>query len=104
MKLTKRTFTVEFREEAVRMVVQQHLSVPEAARRLEISDKTLANWVRAARRGTVLPGGRAGQERAPASVSDLQMEVSKLRAENARLKMEKEILKKATEFFVGESR
>jgi len=36
-------------------------------------------------------------------VSELEMEVSKLRAENTRLKMEKEILKKATAFFVRES-
>jgi transposase len=36
-------------------------------------------------------------------VSELEMEVSKLRAENTRLKMEKEILKKATAFFVKES-
>jgi transposase len=44
-----------------------------------------------------------GTERKASSVSDLEMEVSKLRAENARLKMEKEILKKATAFFVKES-
>jgi len=103
MKATKRKFTVEFREEAARMVLQEHVSVPEAARRLEISDKTLANWVHAARHGK-LPRAIAGAAaRKVSSVSELEMEVSKLRAENTRLKMEKEILKKATAFFVKES-
>jgi len=103
MKATKRKFTSEFQAEAVRMVLQEQLSVPEAARRLEMNDKTLANWVRAARNGK-LPGTKAGgTDRRSASVSELEMEVSKLRAENTRLKMEKEILKKATAFFVKES-
>lgn len=103
MKGTKRKFTSEFREEAVRMVLQEHVTVLEAARRLEISDKTLANWVRAARQGKMPRAGAATSDRKPASVSELEMEVSKLRAENSRLRMEKEILKKATAFFVRES-
>lgn len=101
MKATKRKFTTEFKEEAVRLVVREGLSTPEAARRVEISDKTLANWVRLARHGKAL--GLGGPQRKVSSVSELEMEVSKLRAENARLKMEKEILKKATAFFVKES-
>lgn len=103
MKATKRKFTAEFQQEAVRLVMQEGLTVLEASRRLEINDKTLANWVRAARNGKK-PGASAGPaERRSASVSELEMEVSKLRAENTRLKMEKEILKKATAFFVKES-
>lgn len=100
---TKRSYTQQFREEAVRLVLQEGLSTPEAARRIEISDKTLANWVRLARRGKSLGSAVAGTERKVSPVSDLEMEVSKLRAENARLRMEKEILKKATAFFVKES-
>jgi transposase len=92
MKTIKRKFTTEFKEEAVRLVVREGLSTPEAARRIEISDETLANWVRLARRGQALSSGD-GIERKASSVSELEMEVSKLRAENARLKMEKEILK-----------
>jgi transposase len=103
MKTTKRKFTTEFKEEAVRLVVREGLSTPEAARRLEISDKTLANWVRLARHGKTLGSSGGGSERKTSSASELEMEVSKLRAENARLKMEKEILKKATAFFVRES-
>lgn len=103
MKVTKRKFTSEFREEAVRLVMQECMTVLEAARRLEISDKTLANWVRTARHGKMPRAGAGTSDRKVPSVSELEMEVSKLRAENTRLKMEKEILKKATAFFVNES-
>jgi len=103
MKITKRKFTTEFKEEAVRLVVREGLSTPEVARRIEISDKTLANWVRLARHGKALGTGAGSAQRKVSSVSELEMEVSKLRAENTRLKMEKEILKKATAFFVKES-
>lgn len=103
MKRTRRKFTLEFREEAVRLVLQERVTVPEAAKRLEISDKTLANWVRAARQGKMPRAISGAAGRKSPSVSDLEMEVSKLRAENTRLKMEKEILKKATAFFVKES-
>lgn len=103
--ITKRRYTAEYQAEAVRLVLQEKLSVPQAARRLEISDKTLANWVRRARRGERLTGSGSPESSSSkaASVSELEMELSKLRAENARLKMEKEILKKATAFFVKES-
>ena len=100
---SKRVYTSEFKDEAVRLVLQEKLSTPEAARRVEISDKTLANWVRLARGGRLLSAGAGVSERKAGSVSELEMEVSKLRAEVARLKMEKEILKKATAFFVKES-
>jgi transposase len=103
MRVTKRKFTLEFREEAVRLVMQERVPVLEAARRLEISDKTLANWVRAAKQGKVVRTSSGSVERKVPCVSELEMEVSKLRAENTRLKMEKEILKKATAFFVRES-
>jgi transposase len=103
MKGTRRKFTLEFREEAVRLVLQERVTVLEAAKRLEISDKTLANWVRAARQGKMPRAVSGAADRKSPSVSELEMEVSKLRAENTRLKMEKEILKKATAFFVKES-
>jgi transposase len=103
MKITKRSFTTEFKEEAVRLVEREGLSMPQAARRLEMSEKTLANWVRSTRRGKPLNANGDSTQRKASSVSELEMEVSKLRAENTRLKMEKEILKKATAFFVRES-
>lgn len=101
---TKRKYTAEYKSEAVRLVLQEKLSLPETARRLQMSDKTLANWVRRAQRGQPLDGSlNVDSSRKATPVSEREMELSKLRAENTRLKMEKEILKKATAFFVRES-
>ena len=93
-----RKYTVEFREAAVRQVLDGGRSVPQVARSLEMSAKTLANWVLKARKGQPL------LKREPAQpVSDLHAENARLRQENARLKLEKEILKKAAAYFAKES-
>jgi transposase len=93
-----RKYTVEFREAAVRQVLGGGRSVPQVSRSLEMSDKTLANWVRRARQGQPL------LKRPPAQpVDDVQAENARLRQENARLKLEKEILKKAAAYFAKES-
>ena len=93
-----RKYTAEFREEAVKQVQAGGRSLRAVARSLEMSQKTLANWVNRARRGQALVA------REPARpVSDLQAELTRLRQENARLKMEREILKKAAAYFARES-
>lgn len=93
-----RKYTGEFREAAVRQVLDGGRSVPQVARSLEMSDKTLANWVMKARKGQPL------LKRALARpVDDVQAENARLRQENARLKIEKEILKKAAAYFAKES-
>lgn len=79
---TKRSYTQQFRDEAVRLVLQEGLSTPAAARRIEVSEKTLANWVRLARSGKLPKSEPQPGERKAHSVSDLEMEVSRLRAEN----------------------
>ncbi len=56
------TYTPELREEAVKLVLTQGLTLEDAALRLTIPKGTLANWVSAARRGTspkVAPGSRS---------------------------------------------
>jgi transposase len=99
MKIGKdRKYTEEFREAAIKQVIDGKRSVPSVARGLEMSDKTLANWVAKARKGQAL------LKRVPAQpVSELQAENARLRQENARLKLEKEILKKAAAYFAKES-
>jgi transposase len=93
-----RKYTEEFRAAAVKQVIEGKRSTPSVARGLEMSDKTLANWVAKARKGEPL------LKRAPSQpVSELQAENARLRQENARLKMEKEILKKAAAYFAKES-
>ena len=93
-----RKYTPEFREAAIRQVVEGGRSMPSVARSLEMSPKTLANWVYRARRGQAL------LKRQPVKpVSDLEAEVTRLRQENARLRVEKDILKKAAAYFAKES-
>jgi transposase len=84
-RILKREYTAEFREQAVAMV-NNGRSVPEVAEELGLIAQTLRNWVKAAERGRL-------NEKAK-KVTDAQMELSRLRAENARLKMENEILKR----------
>jgi transposase len=89
-------YTVEFKREAVRLVkAGQEMSV--TARVLGVPKQTLGSWVRLSEQGE-LKG--AGQQRA---VSAEQMELARLRAELARVKMERDILKKATAYFARES-
>ena len=92
-----RKYTAAFRQAAVQQV-EAGRSVRAVARSLEMSAKTLSNWVYRARQGLVL-SKRDGN----APVTQLEAELSRLRAENARLKVEKEILKKAAAYFAKES-
>ena len=72
--------------------------IAAVARSLEMSGKSLANWVYRARKGQELV------KRAPVRpASELEVELSRLRQENAKLKIEKEILKKAAAYFARES-
>ncbi len=83
-RLPRQTYTKEFREQAIRLVLEQELTIPEAPRRLAMSDKTLANWVFRARHGRL---AGLGETRRP--VTDLEAEVSRLK---------RDILKKATAY------
>ena len=97
--LPRQKYTKEYREQAVRLVIEQELTIPDAARRLSMSDKTLANWVFKARHGKL---GEADMHRKP--VTDLEAEVSRLKRELAEARMERDILKKAAAYFAKESR
>ena len=98
MKRVNRSYTPEFRAAAVQQVIDGRRSVPAVARSLEMSSKTLANWILKARKGKPLARVSNGPP-----VSDLQAEVTRLRQEVAKLRMEKEILKKAAAYFAKES-
>lgn len=87
-RIPRQFFTNEFKEEAVRLVVDGGLTLAEVGRRLSISPQTLKNWVKRHQKGNLSgPGSR--------SVSELEAEVSRLRKELAEARLEKEILKKA---------
>jgi transposase len=89
-RLPRQKYTKEFREQAVRLVLEQELTTPEAARRLAISDKTLANWVFRARHGRL-----AGLNETRRPVTELEAEVSRLKRELAEARMERDLFKKA---------
>jgi transposase len=96
MARKRRIFTREFKVEAVKLVTEKGYSVAEAARSLGIGQTLLRSWKLALEN----KGGEAfpGQGKLPASEEELQ----RLRAENKRLQMECDILKKATAFFAKE--
>jgi len=85
-----RSYTVEFRDAAVKQVIEGERSISAVARSLEMSSKTLANWVYRVRKGQVLVKRQPAQ-----ALTEVQAENARLRQENARLRVEKEILKKA---------
>ena len=91
-KATRAQYTLEFKQEAVRLV-ESGQSIAAAARSLGVVEQTLYNWVKAKREGRLK--GLASSK----AVSAEQMEISRLRAELARVKMERDILGKATAFF-----
>jgi transposase len=97
-KLPKSVFTKEFKEEAVKMVLGGGLNIPEVGRRLSIPKSTLAHWVKISKEGKL--SGRGGKQKA---VTVEEMELARLKRENAELKMERDILKKAAAYFAKES-
>ena len=90
-------YPMEFRTEAVRLVLTTDKSMAEVARDLGISDKTLGAWVRKGREQQTLdalPGALKEHER---------LELKRLRKEVADLKVEREILRKAAAYFAKET-
>ena len=95
---TRRRFTQEFKDDAVGLVVEQGYSCAEVGRRLGISENNVNRWVRQYRdnnESTSTDGLTRDQ---------LEAELKRLRKENKRLEMEREILKKAAAFFANESK
>lgn len=93
--MARRKFTNEFKKEAVKLVLEQGLKVSEAARDLGIPATTLQNWLRRDRDGLLDPSSPKRQE---------LEELKRLRKENAELREERAILKKATAFFAKHSK
>ncbi len=91
-------YTKEFREEAVKLVTEEKLSLPEAARRLSLSPSTLGNWLRASKEGRL---GEVGKTLRP--LTQIEMELAKTKKELIVVKMERDILKKAAAYFAKES-
>jgi len=91
-------YTREFREEAVKLITEEKLSLPEAARRLSLPPSTLGNWVKAYKEGRL---GEVGKTQRP--LTEIEMELARTRKELVEVKMERDILKKAAAYFAKES-
>jgi len=91
-------YTKELREEAVKLVIEEKLSLPEAARRLSLPPSTLGNWLKASKEGRL---GAIGKKYRP--LTEIEMELVKVKKENVELRMERDILKKAAAYFAKES-
>jgi transposase len=91
-------YTKEFRQEAVKLVIDDKLSWSEVARRLSLPTSTLANWVKAYKAGKL---GDISKSYRP--LTEVEMELSRVKKENAELRMERDILKKAAAYFARES-
>ena len=95
--IRRKKFTKEFRDEAIRLVNVGDRTMAQVARDLGLSDKTLWHWIHQSEvdAGRGKPGELTTEERA---------ELTRLRRENAQLREEREILKKATAFFAKENK
>ena len=97
MKKQRRTHSAEFKREAVALVVEHGYSYAAAGRSLDVNAALIGRWERQleGHASEAFPGkGKRTAE---------QQRIHDLETENRRLRMEKEILKKATAFFVKES-
>jgi transposase len=96
-----RQYTLELKIEAVRL--SESVGASEAARRLDIPESSIWNWIRLKRVGKLEGSATAtGPVRRP--ISEVEAELSRLRRENASLKEENDLLKKAAAYFAKQSK
>jgi transposase len=84
----RRSFTEEYKRQAVELVVSSGRSIMSVAKELGLRDSVLRRWVE-----------KLGQK--PTAAADQASEIARLRQENERLRMERDILKKSIAIFAG---
>ena len=94
-KRTRRTFTEEFKQDAVRMCQQSGMTMAEVSRNLGVHVSLLAQWKRKMTEDQ--------QKQTKELTESERLELARLRDEVKRLRMERDLLKKATAFFARES-
>jgi transposase len=92
------SYSKEFREEAVKLVTEEGLSVPEAGRRLSLPPSTITSWVKKFKAGKL---GEIGRTYRP--LTEIEIELARTKKELFKVKMERDILKKAAAYFARES-
>ncbi len=93
----RKKYSKEFKHDAVRLVTEQGYSIAEAARNLGINYNMLGRWKRESEE-------QEDAFRGNGKLTPDQLELRRLQVENRQLRMEREILKKATAFFAKESK
>ena len=93
----RRSYTREFKAETVRLVVEGRRGIAEVARDLDLTESALRQWVRQSEVD-------AGRGKLGELTTAEREELARLRREVKRLRLEREILKKAAAFFAKESR
>lgn len=93
----RKQYTREFKKEAVELVTRQNYTISQAAESLGINTSMLARWRKEYRDNKTQAFPGSGHQ--PSEIEEL----NRLREENRRLKLEKEILKKAAAYFARES-
>jgi transposase len=91
-------YSREFRQEAMKLITEEKVSFPEAGIRLSLASSTLNYWVKAYKAGKL---GEIGKMHKP--LTEVEMELAKVKKENIELRMERDILKKAAAYFARES-
>ncbi len=96
MSRKRRAFSSEYKAEVVKLIRDSGKSIGQVAQELDLTESAVRNWVRQA---------QTDEGRGPegALTSEEREELRRLRRENTRLRMERDILKKATAFFAKES-
>ncbi len=94
MPETRKKYDREFREGAVRIVEETGKPIAQIARDLGVNEGTLGNWVNRA---------RAGRDGSSSLASGDYDELKRLRAENAELRMERDVLKRSVVLWVKEA-
>jgi transposase len=97
MTQKRKHYSKQFKTDAVKLVTEQDFNVSEAARNLGIHHSSLRRW----KRELESDGNQAFPGKG--NLNAEKQELDRLRKENKRLRMEREILKKATAFFAKES-
>ena len=93
----RRKFSREFKLEAIKLVMERGVAVAQACRDLEVAESVLRRWMREMAQAPAIAFPGNGQLRAE------QAEIAALKKEVARLKAERDILKKAAAFFAREA-
>ena len=88
-RIPRAIYTKELREEAVKLVTEGGFSIPEVGRRLSVSPSTIRYWVKANREGKLK---EVGKQQRP--LTEIEMELARVKRELAEARMERDILKK----------